>query len=459
MSSQHQQAFQFIRNVRARAAARGIDAAFVLHAERSHLLRIGNGSVSLNTSETLTRLDLEVIDGRRQGSHSQLGEICSEEYVQKALDLTIEKARCAKQLEYQPISVVVEENLDEAPQHDPALAELDPTAKVDAYRAIIEAVGRDYNWSGAWSSGSVELFLMSTANERAMIHRGTDQDFSVVLKHPHRKWELRQRQTGWRRTDFNPEAVIDGFRRLLPVYEQQPATRLTPGEYTVAFGAEALADIVGMAMWTGASGRSYEEKRGWTSKNRPGDLVLGENITVIDDPAADQTFRCGFDFSGKVRRRFPLIENGRLAGLMYDAATAAKYNRPLTGHNTGATSIVMPPGTAPDDLLTAVRDLDRVVFIPALHYVHLPDPSKGIFTGSSRFNAVLIERGRVVGPVYSSRVTDAFASVLGNVRLISRATRSVNQSNTYGRRNPHATSVPTYVVADRVKITDCAESF
>ena len=32
-------------------------------------MRIGNNSVSLNTSEALTRLDIEVINGRRTGIH------------------------------------------------------------------------------------------------------------------------------------------------------------------------------------------------------------------------------------------------------------------------------------------------------------------------------------------------------------------------------------------------------
>jgi hypothetical protein len=49
--------------------------------------------------------------------------------------------------------------------------------------------------------------------------------------------------------------------------------------------------------------------------------------------------------------------------------------------------------------------------------------------------------------------------MLGNVSIISSASESVNGSNTYGRRSPTAMSVPTYIVAEGVKITDCAESF
>jgi hypothetical protein len=100
-----------------------------------------------------------------------------------------------------------------------------------------------------------------------------------------------------------------------------------------------------------------------------------------------------------------------------------------------------------------------VLYIPALHYMHIPNRSQGIFTASSRFNAMLVDRGRVVRPIYSSRITDSFANVLGNVRTLARRTVSVNQSNTYGRRAPVAASVPAYAVIEGVKITDSADAF
>ena len=190
-----------------------------------------------------------------------------------------------------------------------------------------------------------------------------------------------------------------------------------------------------------------------------GDRVLVGNFQLSDDPTNDQTFRFGFDMAGRVRRPFPLVKDGLLQNLMYDSATAAKYGRELTGHTTGSVSIVMPPGADSPDLLTAVKGLGRVLYIPALHYLNMPNPSQGIFTGSSRFNAVLIEDGKIVRPIFSSRITDSFQNVLGNIRLVSPTATSVNLSNTYSRRAPEAASVPEYVVAEKVKITDSADSF
>ncbi len=445
--------------VRDKAASKGICASLALHREKSHLMRIGNNSVSLNTSENLCRLDVEVINGRRTGSHTQMGDITSLEYVEKALALAVEKAEVANEKEYAPIPVCIEENVDENDQYDAELEKIDPAFKADGYQKIINEVGEKYNFSGSWSSGSVENYWVSTENKNEAYHLSTDQDFNVVLKHPEKKWELIEKQTGWRKSDFCADTAIKHFKALLPTYENIPGCKIEPGEYTVAFGAKALAEMIMMAKYTGFWGRGWEEKEGWTSQNKIGDKILGENFTLIDDPDCDQTYRIGFDFAGKLRKRFPVVENGVLKGLMYDNSTCAKYDKPQTGHTARSISLVMQPGNDPDKLLEAVKDLDRVLVIPALHYMNIPNASKGIFTGSSRFNALLIEKGKVVSPIFSSRVTDTFQRVFNQIIKIACKNKSINLSNTYGRRMPVSYSVPAFIVAEKVKITDSADSF
>jgi predicted Zn-dependent protease len=323
----------------------------------------------------------------------------------------------------------------------------------------ISHTGRRFNYSGAWSSGVTERYLVTTANRNEAWHLGTDQYFTCVLKHPQKRWELRAVGTGWRADEVAVDRAVEDLSALVPVYDRQDAMQLEPGPYTVVLGAEALAEILAMAVWTGLTGRGWEEKQGWTSGNQLGDEVLGGNVSLLDDPSSEQTFRHGFDDSGQLRSVFPLLENGRLAGLMYDPQTAARYGKAPTGHNLESGSMVMPGGDGPDDPLAAVGSLGSVLYIPALHYMHVPNRSQGIFTGSSRFNAVLLDGGRVVRPIYSSRITDSFANVFGQVRTLARKTVSVNQSNTYGRRAPVASSVPAYAVVEGVKITDSAEAF
>jgi len=445
--------------VRDAAMEKGIKATFVLHRENSHLLRIGNNSVSLSTTEVLSRLDVEVINGRKQGSHTHMGMIDSEEVVRDSLDISVRKAGVAMDKDYQPPVTVIEGGFDEEMQFDRALEQLNPSVKASAFSRIIEEIGQQYNFSGSWSSGSTEQYLISTENVNEAYNICTDFKFTVVLKHPELKWELMHTQTGWRAEDFDVDKTIGYFRQLLPVFEDNTGFEVEPGDYTVLFGSEAISEIVGMALWTGLNGRGWEEKMGWTAQNSLGDEILGGNISLTDDPDDANTFRFGFDLAGKRRKRFPLVENGRLSNLMYDCNSAAKYGKKPTGHDIGSVSFAMSPGDGPSDPLDAVKDMGRVMYIPALHYMNLPNRSKGIFTASSRFSAVLIEDGKVIRPIFSSRITDTFQNILCNVRVLSSELESVNGSNTYGRRAPVAMSVPVYLVAEGVKITDCADSF
>jgi len=441
------------------AAQKGIIATLSCHHEKSHLMRIGNNSVSLNTSEELTRLDIEVINGRKQGTHTQMGDIISVDYVEEALQIAIDKAEIAKENDYDPIISVVEKTITQSDQYDEELGNLDPEFKIDNYKSIFDELGDQYNFSGSWSSGLTELFLITTANTNEIYHKCTDQLFNIVLKHPEKSWELSETQTGWRKSDFSLSNAVKELKENINVYENNNGCQISPGAYTVVFGPQAIAEILQMTLWTGCFGRSYEEKRGWTANNKLGDKILGDNITVSDIPENADTFKFQFDMSGKQRKTFPLIKDGLLINLMYDSVTAAKYKKEPTGHDINGSSIVFATGSGSDNILEAVKDYDKVLYIPALHYLNLPNVSKGIFTGSSRFNAVVIEKGEIISPILSSRITDTFQNLFGNITIISKKAVSVNLSNTYGRRSPVSCAVPSYIVSEGVKITDCADSF
>jgi PmbA protein len=449
---------EILLEVRSGAEKRGLRASLALHREQSHLMRIGNNSVSLNTSENLTRLDVRVVDGRREGTHTRMGEIVTRGDVEEALEIAVVKSGVATPKDYDPILAEVEEDVDQESQFDPALASLDPAVKAGVYSEVIEGAGNAFNFSGSWSSGVTELYLVSTAGPREAHHKSTDQLFTVVLKHPDQKWELHNEQTGWKAGDVSPAPALAHFRSYGELYARERGVRTEPGEYTVILGPSALAELAAMAVWTGCGGRMYEEKMAWTTGFGIGDSVLGSDITIVDDPASDLTFMYGFDMGGKRRRRFPLFEQGRLAGLTYDMNTAARYGRKPTGHEIEP-SLVIGPGSGPESALEAARGRGRVLYIPALHYMNLPNASKGIFTGSSRFSAVALDDGAVSAPMFSTRITDSFQNIFGNVAAISPVPVSVNGSNTYGRRSPVATSSPSYALVEKVKITDCAESF
>ncbi len=453
-------AFDYIREIRDYAAEKGIQASFHLHIEKSHLMRIGNSSVSLNTSEHLYRLQIEVLKGKKTGNHTQMGAIESAEYVKRALDIAVEKAEFGFENNYQPLLKGPSENIEKCNQYDEALENLDSDYKVQFFKRIIEESGTQYSYSGSWSSGSVEIFMISTANKCEAWHLGTDQKLIMVLQHPVKRWELKKELSSWRLKDFKEEDVINHFKGLLPVYENNEGYKIEPGEYTVAFGAGAISELLFACTEIGFSGHAYEDKESWLCKNKIGDKIADKSITITDDPDSDLVFGMAFDDAGTKRRKFPLIEKGVFKGLMYSIQTAAKYNKPLTGHTLlYVNNVVLEKGNDNPDLLESLKGLGKVLYIPDIHYVGIPSPTKGILTGSSRYNAVLIEDGKIIAPLFSCRITERVGKIFKNIIRISSKSESYNMSNTYDRRSPFALGMPSYIVAKNVMMTDSADSF
>ncbi len=446
---------------RDRARQAGIKAEFLLHREKSSLIRLGNSAVALSTFEELTRLDIEVQDGRKVGTYTMLADITSPAQLDEALARARANCQAALPKDYDPIFGQVEETIDDATGFDPALENLSPEAKAELCARVVKAIKPEghYDFSGSWSTGSTELYCITTANDNEAWRKLTDGRLVIVLKEQDKKWELAVERTQKKAGEFAADEIIAEFRELLPVYEKNPGYRTTVGRQKVMFGTQAVSELLTLALWGGFYGRAWEEKRSYTAQNKLGDRIFPEAISITDDPANPNCFGMPFDFKGRRRQRFALVENGIFTNLIYDSATAAKYDKKPTGHDLSTGDLCLAAGTAPAGIAAGRQLAGDALYIPHLHYIHMPDPTKGMFTGSSRFNAQLIKNGEFVAPLLSSRVTDTIPTVLGQVIAISSRTVPFNISATYGRRSPEAVSVPEYIICGDVRISDVADSF
>lgn len=452
---------QLLTEARTLARGRGLHAEFSLHREHSSLMRLGNSAVALSTTESLARLDISVTDGRRQGSYSLNADIVAAAQLTDALERAAAYCAASPEKDYVPIFGCVEEPVDDDGGYDAPLAEFAPEHKAELCAQVVEAYRRqgDYDFSGSWSSGAAEFYYTSTANDREAWRRLTDGRWFMVLKDRARKWELAAELSGKAAAGFAAAGMVAQFAKLLPLYESQAPWRPSPGHYRVVFGPTAIAELVQLCTWAGFWGRGFEEKRAFTSGKPFGARLFSDQVSLVDDPAVATVYGMPFDLSGRRRRRFVLCENGLFRGVMYDSGTAAKYGRPPTGHDLGNTDLAFAAGNGPAGLEAALALAGEALYIPHLHYIHLPNPSEGQFTGSSRFNALRVVGGRLAAPICSSRITDTLVNVLGHVVSIGPRTQLVDVSSTYGRRQPTAVSVPEYLVCDNVRISDAAESF
>ncbi|MGQ9707400.1 MAG: metallopeptidase TldD-related protein [bacterium] len=439
----------------------GLNAEFSFHRERSSLIRLGNSAIALSTSEELSRLDVSVLSGRRVGDFTLTADIHSLDQLKTAVKQAEENCRNALEKDYDPIFGMVEETVDDTTDYDPALETISPNEKAELCKRVIKNIKPkgNYDFSGSWSSGSTEMFYITTANENEAYRKMTDGKLVLVLKEQMKKWELSVERTQKRANEFSADDVALEFEALLPIYERNQGYKAAVGNQRVLFGPQAIAELVFLCVWSGFFGRTYEEGRAFTSRNKPGDKLFSELVTILDDPFNPLVFGMPFDFSGKRRRLFKLVEKGIFAGVCYDSQTAAKYQKERTGHDLLNWNLVFVCGNGPGKVEEALAIAGDALYIPHLHYTHLPDPTKGVFTGSSRFNAMLVRNGSFVAPIFSSRITDSIPNVFNNLVAVSSVQVAQNQSSTYERRAPEALAVPSWLLCDNVRISDVADSF
>ncbi|MBM3314015.1 hypothetical protein FJY70_05445, partial [candidate division WOR-3 bacterium] len=320
---------ELLLDARTKARRQGLDAEFNFHRERSGLIRLGNSSVALSTFEELSRLDVVVQQGRKSGAYSLTSDITSAEQLAEALAIAAGNCRAALEKDYDPIFGVVEEAVDDATGYDPALETLSPVAKTELCKQVVDQVkpmGK-YDFSGSWSSGSTEMYYVSTANDQEAYRRLTDGRFTMVLKEQDKKWELQVERTQKRVGEFTAEEVIADFEAMLPVYEGHSGYKTHTDRQRVMFGPQAVSELLGLAIWGGFVGRMWEEKRAFSSGLRPGDRLFPECVTIADDPTNPNVFGMPFDFKGHRRRPRVICDQGILKAVLYDSNTAAKYKR------------------------------------------------------------------------------------------------------------------------------------
>ncbi len=448
-----------IIEARDEARKQGITAAFFLHREDSNLIRLGNSSVALSTSEELTRFSVEVVNGRRVGAYSINADVNSLDIVMSALNRANENCLESPELDYQPIPSEVEEEIADYSGYDPQMISLTAEDKTTVCSKIIKSMPDKYSFSGSWSSGETEIFLATTKNDNCAYRKLSDGVLKIVMKNNIAGWEIAVDQTGKNRADFCTDTAVNSINALLPIYENNPGYKTIIGKQPVIFGPDAIAEMLTMALWGGFIGRYWEEKRAYTSSNTFGDMIFASSVNIIDDPKSADTFNYPFDFAGRKRDTFEFVKNGAFTGLIYDNATAAKYGKKPTGHDIDTMDIVFSAGDATPGLANALAQVNDTIYIPQLHYLHLPDPTRGQITGSSRFNAMQVKNGEVVAPLLSTRVTDTIPAIFSNITAISAKSVPVNISSTYGRRSPEVISVPEYIICSEVRISDVADSF
>jgi predicted Zn-dependent protease len=163
---------------------------------------------------------------------------------------------------------------------------------------------------------------------------------------------------------------------------------------------------------------------------RIGERVMGQNVTLKDDPFHPLHRGSPFDAEGIPTRPITLIERGVVRGPVYDRPTAAKEGKESTGHSLPipntigplARHLVLEGGTgAPEALLEGI---DRGLWVTRVWYTNVVDPKTVTLTGMTRDGLFAIENGRITHAVRNFRFNQSVVGMLGQVEGMSQAVRA-----------------------------------
>ncbi len=200
---------------------------------------------------------------------------------------------------------------------------------------------------------------------------------------------------------------------------------LPTGEYEVVFLPYAVADIVRFPAYIGFGGQAYEEGRSYMAK-KMGEKIMGDNISIWDDPYNQNTLNNPFDVEGIPKKRVDIIKNGVASNVVYSYSTAKKYGKEPTGHSSYRrggnyeipSNLVMKEGDS--FVKEMIKNTKKGLLVTRFHYTHCPETSKVIMTGTTRDGLFYIEDGEIKHSVRNMRLTDSVLEMLSKVDMISK---------------------------------------
>jgi predicted Zn-dependent protease len=217
------------------------------------------------------------------------------------------------------------------------------------------------------------------------------------------------------------EAIDKALRASNPV-------AFEPGEYTVFLEEYAVYDLLNFFSMLGFTAQAMQEDRSFL-KNKIGEKVMDERVTIWDDGCAPNAIALPFDFEGVPKQKVTFIENGIARGVVYDTPTAQREGKSSTGHSLPAPNtmgpypmhVFMAPGDTPKSEM--LKTIERGIWVTRFWYTRPAHPMKVLVTGMTRDGTFLIENGQVTQPLKNFRFTMSYLAALNQLRAISRETK------------------------------------
>jgi predicted Zn-dependent protease len=222
-------------------------------------------------------------------------------------------------------------------------------------------------------------------------------------------------------------AEMDPFvERLHDGLAPLPTRGLEPGPCRAVLGPQAMITFVATLGYAAFGARAYHDGMSAVS-GRMNDPVVSDPVTLVDDALDDAGLPSSFDGEGAAKRSVALLDEGRVAGVVYDTATARAAGVESTGHavppawrfgaGPSPSHLVMRAGAASD--LALLQACGEGLFVQRVDYVRVVHAKQTLVTGTTRDATLWLDRrGRPVARVPQFRFTISLVDLLATVRAV-----------------------------------------
>ena len=404
------------------ARARGVtDVEAILASDSSALTRFANNAIHQNVSERNTQLSVRVVIGGRtaRASTNRLDRERIRRVVEQAIAIT---RLTESDPELQPLA-------DPAayPEVNRWFESTAGSTPAERARGVAEAIGAveaaGQTAAGIYSTEESSFALLNSRGVNAS-YRETTARFSITA--------MAGDSSGWAKAgacdvrDLNPLELARTAARKAS--ESGAPRELPAGRYTVILEPAAVLDLVGQ-MFADFSATAIREGRSFL-KDRIGQKLFGDNITIHDDACHPLQSGAPFDGEGVPRRRLSLVDGGVVRDIAYSRQAAALAGAAPTGHGFplpneyGETpvNIVISGGDSSAEKMLA--STERGILVTRFWYIREVDPYEKIFTGMTRDGTFLVEDGRVTAGIRNFRFNQGLVEMLSGVESLSATVRA-----------------------------------
>jgi predicted Zn-dependent protease len=266
-----------------------------------------------------------------------------------------------------------------------------------------------------------EQSFVAFANSKGAFgyQRSTEMDYTCTVRTADGRgsgWVARNLQDS---TPFKPASDIEIAMRKASASAEAQA--LEPGKYTVILEPAAASGLISF-MFNFFDARAADEGRSFLSKkgggNKLGEQVYDPRVSFISDPWHPDLAVLPWDGSGRAREKMAMVENGKIANLMYSPYWAQKQGKKVVGRPG---NIIMSGGTK--STADLVRETERGILVTRTWYIRMVDPQTVLLTGLTRDGTFYIENGQLKYPIKNFRFNESPVIMLNNIDDLGRPVR------------------------------------